>query len=117
MCGLPLLTDIANRIIIILICSSCKYVAMCNVLPKMGTLNPTNISSWSKDDVLQWLMENNLENFKGTFDQNEIDGECLLSLDDTTLKEELGIIPLGYRQRILKRIRGLQEMYNVNEQL
>ena len=72
-----------------------------------GILNPHNVSSWSTQDVAQWLKEVHLEEFVQCFSSNEVDGECLLSLDHAQMKDDLGILPLGRRHRILKEIKKL----------
>ena len=43
------------------------------------------------------------------FRENAVDGECLLSLDNNLLKSDLGIVALGHRSRILKRVHLLKE--------
>jgi hypothetical protein len=73
----------------------------------LSQLNPANVASWSRDDVAQWLIDNNLQKFVDVFKTNEVDGECLLSLDHTQLKEDLGIAALGHRHKIMKLIRKL----------
>ena len=57
--------------------------------------------------MAQWLVDNNLEGFVEVFKANEVDGECLVSLDHAQLKEDLGIVPLGHRHKIIKLIRRL----------
>ena len=47
-----------------------------------------------------------------TFKENEVDGECLLTLDNKLLKDDLGITALGHRSRILKRVEALKNEYH-----
>ena len=77
----------------------------------MSRLNPANLTSWSVDDVCFWLVSENLGNFVDTFKENEVDGECLLTLDNTLLKDDLGIMALGHRSRILKRVETLKNEF------
>ena len=72
-------------------------------------LNPVNPSNWSVDDVCHWLKSYGLEKLVDTFKDNEIDGDCLLTLDSNLLKEELGIKALGPRSKILKQIEALKK--------
>jgi hypothetical protein len=74
-----------------------------------STLNPSNVASWSEGDVSQWLVQVELEEFRERFESNAIDGECLLSLDLLQLKEDLNILPLGHRHRILRQINILRD--------
>ena len=75
----------------------------------MSKLNPANLTSWSVDDVCQWLTGEGLGRFIDIFRDNAVDGECLLSLDNNLLKEDLGISALGHRSRLLKRVQVLRE--------
>ena len=56
-----------------------------------------------------WLTQQGLGRFIEVFQDNAVDGECLLSLDNTLLKNDLGITALGHRSRILKRVQELKE--------
>ena len=75
----------------------------------MSRLNPANLSSWSVDDVCYWLISNGLGNFIDTFRDNEVDGECLLTLDNKLLRDDLGVTALGHRSKILKRVESLKK--------
>jgi hypothetical protein len=80
----------------------------------MSRLNPGNLTSWSVDDVCFWLMSEGLGNFLDKFKENEVDGECLYSLDNKLLKDDLGITALGHRSRILKRVEALKKEFDPN---
>ena len=77
----------------------------------MSPLNPANLTSWSADDVAQWLVEQGLGQFVEVFQENLVDGECLMVLDNSLLKEDLGITALGHRSRILKRVKELKASF------
>ena len=77
----------------------------------MSRLNPANLTSWSVEDVCFWLLAQNLGNFVDTFRENEVDGECLLTLNNRLLKDDLGINALGHRSRILKRVDALKNEF------
>ncbi|XP_019861155.1 PREDICTED: uncharacterized protein LOC109589532 [Amphimedon queenslandica] len=83
-----------------------------NVLPtpSLSRLNPANITSWSTDDVATWLCQQGLGQFSPIFIENCVDGECLLTLDNNLLKDDLGITQLGYRSKIMKRVQALKAM-------
>ena len=76
----------------------------------LSKLNPANLTSWSVEDVSQWLTENSLGQFVDIFSENLIDGDCLMSLTNGQLKEDLGITALGHRSRIMKRVHELKVM-------
>ncbi len=82
----------------------------------MSRLNPANITSWSVDDVCQWLLTSGLGKFVDVFRDNIVDGECLLTLDNNLLKDDLKISQLGYRSKIMKRVDTLK-MSQYTEQL
>lgn len=75
----------------------------------LSKLNPANITSWTVDDVCQWLTSESLGRFTDIFRENAVDGECLLSLDNNLLKNDLEITALGHRSRIMKRLQKLKE--------
>ena len=58
----------------------------------LSKLNPANLTSWGVDDVCQWLTSEGLGRFMDAFRENAVDGECLLSLDNNLLKNDLGFI-------------------------
>lgn len=80
----------------------------------MSRLNPSNLTSWSVDDVCFWLISQSLGNFVDVFKDNEVDGECLLTLDNKLLKDDLGIMALGHRSRIMKRVEALKNEFHPN---
>ncbi|XP_064397976.1 uncharacterized protein LOC135344660 [Halichondria panicea] len=78
----------------------------------LSKLNPANLTSWSVDDVSCWLTQQGLGRFVEVFQNNAVDGECLLALDNTLVKDDLGITALGHRSRILKRVQDLKEQFH-----
>ena len=87
--------------IVIVVCFSLLFLLFCFISfsfvflaggpsSSMSCLNPANLSSWSVDDVCYWLISNGLGNFIDTFRDNEVDGECLLTLDNKLLRDNLG---------------------------
>lgn len=90
-----------------------NLLANSSVMPSqsMSRLNPANLTSWSVEDVSFWLVSQGLGNFMDTFKDNEVDGECLLTLDNQLLKDDLCITALGHRSRILKRVEALKNEF------
>jgi hypothetical protein len=78
----------------------------------LNRLNPANITSWSTNDVSHWLVEQGLSQFTEIFRENCVDGECLLTLDNNLLKDDLGISQLGYRTKIMKRVQSLKYKFH-----
>ena len=69
------------------------------------SLNGKEISTWSNDDVTNWLKEINLSNYIDSFQNSQITGYDLCYLSNTELKEELRINRLHDRSTLLKSIR------------
>ena len=78
----------------------------------MSRLNPANLTSWSVEDVCFWFLSQGLGNFVDKFRDNEVDGECLLTLDNKLLRDDLGITALGHRSRIMKRVQALKDEFH-----
>lgn len=78
--------------------------------PSLSRLNPANITSWSTDDVSSWLIQQSLEDFVLVFQTNCVDGECLMTLDNNLLRDDLCISQLGYRTKIMKKVKTLKLM-------
>ena len=72
----------------------------------------SKIHKWSTSDIVQWLDSAGLGQFSEAFVKHAIDGECLLSLSQSDLKEDMGIQALGHRHRILRAIKHLREDVN-----
>jgi len=63
--------------------------------------------TWDVRDVCTWVDVIGMGQYRRKFAHNCIDGRLLLTLDDTQLKAELGIPPLGHRRAILDAIETL----------
>ncbi|CAG0898677.1 unnamed protein product [Darwinula stevensoni] len=79
--------------------------------PAMRLSQPA--SSWAISDVLEWLEDLGLNQYRDTFKMNQIDGPALLKLHDSKLQElSIGLIShveKGHRLRILQECRHLAE--------
>jgi len=77
---------------------------------RMKTLLDAGITTWSKDDVVEWLTllgilyEKHGERFRGA----SIDGPGLLILTDERMKNDLGVTSAVQRKHILDRVPGFQ---------
>uniref|UniRef100_F7AE45 WD repeat, SAM and U-box domain-containing protein 1 n=1 Tax=Ciona intestinalis TaxID=7719 RepID=F7AE45_CIOIN len=82
-----------------------------NLLTTASITAAANISfqNWSCDEVGEWLTnEMKLEQYVEAFKNNDIDGAELESLTSEILQKELGITPLGHRNKIIRAIKALQ---------
>ena len=66
------------------------------------------VAQWTVSDVAEWLHRVGLGEYAETFRVNEVDGQCLRSLDNEMLKNDLNVAALGNRQRILRKLQVLQ---------
>ena len=66
------------------------------------------VRQWTINDVAEWLVRVGLGEHAETFRANKVDGECLQSLNNDLLKNDLNIAALGNRQRILRKVQTLQ---------
>ena len=89
-----------------------SYCTVAAPSQSMSRLNPANLTSWSVEDVCFWLLSQGIGNFVDTFRDNEVDGECLMTLDNKLLRDDLGITALGHRSRILKRVQALKDEFH-----
>jgi len=73
------------------------------------------LNTWDVDDVCTWLGELGLNQYCEIFRANEIDGTELANVDNETLSADLGIAPLGHRNKILREIKNVKskELSNV----
>ncbi|KAJ3081069.1 hypothetical protein HDU99_006660 [Rhizoclosmatium hyalinum] len=73
-------------------------------------LVPKEARSWSAEMVLEWARQMNLPaEVIDLFDQHQIEGVALLTLDDSDLKDELKIMALGVRRKIIVGINTLRD--------
>eukprot|EP00833_Pecoramyces_ruminatium_P010438 jgi/Orpsp1_1/1184470/evm.model.c7180000089662.1 len=80
----------------------------------MSYNNNNNTKEWTVEDVGKWLIEVGYEKYKEIFKENDIDGQVLLELTESHLKE-LNIKSLGERIKIRNLIKGLKgENINFN---
>lgn len=61
----------------------------------------------------QWLEKIGLGQYAEAFENNDIDAEMLLELTDDDL-QQLGVVSLGHRKRILKAVASLNIRYMVD---
>ena len=67
-------------------------------------------TDWSTDQVIEWLEETNpviKKKYEKAFRDQGVDGKMLESMDDSTLKEELGVSSTMHRKRLLDAIGDL----------
>ena len=67
--------------------------------------------------VREWLASLGLSEYADRFAEHRIDFSILQDLTDKDLKEELGIVPLGDRRRLLRAIAKLAEATSATPQL
>ncbi|MBV9531350.1 MAG: adenylate/guanylate cyclase domain-containing protein, partial [Bradyrhizobium sp.] len=67
--------------------------------------------------VREWLASLGLSNYADRFAEHRIDFSILQDLTDKDLKEELGIVPLGDRRRLLRAIAELAEAASATPKL
>ncbi|CAH3183694.1 unnamed protein product [Porites lobata] len=65
--------------------------------------------TWSTDEVCSWLISLELELYCETFRQNAIDGQELFNMTSETLASDLGIGPVGHRNKILRTIKDIKK--------
>ena len=59
-------------------------------------------------DIAAWLRGLGLEQYATAFRENAIDDAVLLDLNEADL-QQLGVLPLGHRKRLLKAITALRD--------
>lgn len=65
--------------------------------------------TWNTDEVCSWLISLELELYCETFRQNAIDGQELFNMTSETLASDLGIGPVGHRNKILRTIKDIKK--------
>ena len=69
---------------------------------------PKRVKAWTEADVSKWLVDEGLAEYSKNFKGKSIDGDTLLSLSDSGLKD-LGISKVGQRKTLLASIAMLEE--------
>lgn len=75
--------------------------------PPLGVLFVDFLRQWDDAHVLRWLVENKCAQHAQTFAVNDIRGDILLDMDQSTLKE-MGITAVGDRIKILNGVKALR---------
>lgn len=75
---------------------------------KNNTFKAKGLVNMSKEDVLDWIDMIGLGQYSSCFADNHIDGKTLATLNESSLKEDLQISPLGHRKDILRHINDLR---------
>nr|XP_039267689.1 WD repeat, SAM and U-box domain-containing protein 1-like isoform X1 [Styela clava] len=79
------------------------------VTPTAPVAVTKKIHEWTTSDVVEWLdKELKLTQYSKAFSENEIDGDELINLTTDVLSQDLGVAPLGHRNKILRGIKTLQ---------
>ena len=60
------------------------------------------VCDWSVNEVGMWLKLLGLEEYQEKFIENNINGKELSGLGELKLKNELNVIPLGHRKKIIR---------------
>jgi len=73
------------------------------------------LEHWTLDDILQWLKDNNLEQYCASFKENDIDGQNMQELNESDLRD-LGIRSIGHRKQFMRLLVEARKItYDVNE--
>ncbi|KIK57786.1 hypothetical protein GYMLUDRAFT_246768 [Collybiopsis luxurians FD-317 M1] len=75
--------------------------------PPPGISYAEFIKTWTDSHVARWLADIKCGHHAATFSTNDIRGDILLELDQTTL-QEMGISSIGDRLRIIAAVKGLR---------
>ncbi|GAX78078.1 hypothetical protein CEUSTIGMA_g5520.t1 [Chlamydomonas eustigma] len=75
----------------------------------MNEPDSQDVTMWDVRDVCNWVESIGLRQYRKKFLHHIVDGPLLLMLDDSTLKGELGIGPLGHRVMLLQAISALPQ--------
>ncbi|RKP23047.1 sterile alpha motif/pointed domain-containing protein [Syncephalis pseudoplumigaleata] len=67
-----------------------------------------DVRSWSEQQVAAWLTENHFGHYVDTFIENDVDGQVLVELDNTLLKE-LGVPTVGERVKLMVALKKLRQ--------
>ncbi|KAG4300587.1 hypothetical protein PCANB_002949 [Pneumocystis canis] len=70
------------------------------------------ITSWSVEEVIQWLKYINFSQYEKEFQENNISGDVLIHLDHESLKE-IGVLSAGHRLSFLKAIYRIKIDQNI----
>ncbi|KAJ6630840.1 hypothetical protein B0H10DRAFT_1774199 [Mycena sp. CBHHK59/15] len=76
--------------------------------PPPGTAYADFIRTWTDSHVARWLTDIKCANHAATFRANDIRGDILLELDQTTL-QEMGVSSIGDRLRIINAVKSLRQ--------
>jgi predicted XRE-type DNA-binding protein len=75
------------------------------------------VSSWTQNDVLQWLDKIMLGNLRPVFQKHEISGDMLLDLAEEDLKNEMGINSGIVRRKLSRQLELLKEMHDSSHKM
>ena len=101
------MVSLASRLVLVMVAS--RYPLSYPLLILSLITVPTFILSrmLAVRDVCMWIESIGLGQYRKKFLHNIIDGYMLFTLDDTQLKQELGIGPLGHRVSLLRAVEAL----------
>lgn len=78
-------------------------------IAKNMTNDSTNPKNWRLEDCIEFLKTQDMIMYKSIFEENEIDGECLLNMKESDLKK-MGIKAKGHRIRLREGIKKLKAL-------
>lgn len=79
---------------------------------------PSKPENWTVDNVCQWINEIGLGQYEDIFRKHDIDGQELLTLNQDSLKNAIGVDSFGHRNKILRcRMKLLHHPYVQQKEL
>jgi len=79
--------------------------------PDLNEKLPSRVLGWGNPEVVEWLVQMNLGQYKRAFQRARVDGETLLRfVDDTALREDFGVVFRVHRNKIMYNIALLKSM-------
>eukprot|EP01122_Echinamoeba_exundans_P006701 TRINITY_DN1941_c0_g1_i3.p1 TRINITY_DN1941_c0_g1~~TRINITY_DN1941_c0_g1_i3.p1 ORF type:complete len:557 (+),score=97.67 TRINITY_DN1941_c0_g1_i3:363-2033(+) len=79
----------------------------CDLYPPKEHLMSKLLKNWDPMDVVQWLAQNDLAEYRQTFFENHINGKTLSKLTDARMVE-LGVAAVGHRKRITTKMMQIE---------
>jgi len=80
------------------------------------TFNYVTVTSWTADDVANWMKTVELENYAQIFLDNDVNGAKFLSLDNDRIKE-LGVVNKVHKAHMKRKVKELKVRHDKEKKL
>jgi len=80
-----------------------------NIIPRVVVMDENEVPLWTVEDVSSWVARAGFQDYAGSFSELRVDGDMLLQLTETEIRDDIGLANGILRKRFMRDLRELKK--------